>query len=111
MNEDQRIIDFEEKPVEAKGRTISCGIYVIRRRQLAAADGARLILFRRREHVHRRMRRVFLFDQKVRRKTDAERDNESGDQDEEPLREQNLENIRQIDLDLIFVLSHLFQSQ
>ena len=34
MNEDQRIIDFEEKPVEAKGRTISCGIYIIRRRQL-----------------------------------------------------------------------------
>ena len=34
MNEDQRIVDFEEKPVEAKGRTISCGIYVIRRRQL-----------------------------------------------------------------------------
>ncbi len=34
MNEDSRIEDFEEKPVIAKSNTISCGIYVIRRRQL-----------------------------------------------------------------------------
>ncbi|MBO6132813.1 MAG: glucose-1-phosphate adenylyltransferase subunit GlgD [Lachnospiraceae bacterium] len=34
MNEDSRIVDFEEKPVVAKTNTISCGIYVIRRRQL-----------------------------------------------------------------------------
>lgn len=34
MNEDSRIEDFEEKPIVAKSNTISCGIYVIRRRQL-----------------------------------------------------------------------------
>ncbi len=34
MNEEGRIEEFEEKPVEAKTRTISCGIYVVRRRQL-----------------------------------------------------------------------------
>lgn len=34
MNEDSRIEEFEEKPVYAKSNTISCGIYVIRRRQL-----------------------------------------------------------------------------
>lgn len=34
MNEEARIEEFEEKPVVAKSNTISCGIYVIRRRQL-----------------------------------------------------------------------------
>lgn len=34
MNEDSRIEEFEEKPIVAKNNTISCGIYVIRRRQL-----------------------------------------------------------------------------
>ncbi len=34
MNEESRIEEFEEKPVVAKSNTISCGIYVIRRRQL-----------------------------------------------------------------------------
>ena len=34
MNEDARIEEFEEKPVVAKSNTISCGIYVVRRRQL-----------------------------------------------------------------------------
>jgi len=34
MNEDSRIEEFEEKPVIAKSNTISCGIYVVRRRQL-----------------------------------------------------------------------------
>ena len=34
MNEDYRIEEFEEKPLAAKSRTVSCGIYVIRRRQL-----------------------------------------------------------------------------
>lgn len=34
MNEDSRIDEFEEKPLVAKTNTISCGIYVIRRRQL-----------------------------------------------------------------------------
>ena len=34
MNEDYRIEDFEEKPIVAKSNTISCGIYVVRRRQL-----------------------------------------------------------------------------
>lgn len=34
MNEDCRIEEFEEKPLVAKSNTISCGIYVIRRRQL-----------------------------------------------------------------------------
>ena len=34
MNEDCRIEEFEEKPIVAKSSTISCGIYVIRRRQL-----------------------------------------------------------------------------
>lgn len=34
MNEDSRIEEFEEKPIVAKMNTISCGIYVIRRRQL-----------------------------------------------------------------------------
>ncbi len=34
MNEESRIEDFEEKPLKAKSNTISCGIYVIRRRQL-----------------------------------------------------------------------------
>ena len=33
-NDDGRIIDFEEKPMVAETTTISCGIYVIRRRQL-----------------------------------------------------------------------------
>ena len=33
-NEDGRIIDFQEKPVVAESNTISCGIYIIRRRQL-----------------------------------------------------------------------------
>lgn len=34
MNEDYRITEFEEKPLQAKSNTISCGIYVIRRRNL-----------------------------------------------------------------------------
>ena len=34
MNEDARIVDFEEKPLMALSNTISTGIYVIRRRQL-----------------------------------------------------------------------------
>jgi glucose-1-phosphate adenylyltransferase len=34
MNEDYRIEEFEEKPLMAKSNTISCGIYVVRRRQL-----------------------------------------------------------------------------
>lgn len=34
MNEESRIEEFEEKPIVAKSNTISCGVYVIRRRQL-----------------------------------------------------------------------------
>ena len=34
MNEESRIEEFEEKPIVANSNTISCGIYVIRRRQL-----------------------------------------------------------------------------
>jgi len=34
MNEESRIEEFEEKPIVAKSHTVSCGIYVIRRRQL-----------------------------------------------------------------------------
>ena len=34
MNEECRIEDFEEKPIVAKSNTVSCGIYVVRRRQL-----------------------------------------------------------------------------
>ena len=34
MNEESRIEEFEEKPIVAKSNTVSCGIYVIRRRQL-----------------------------------------------------------------------------
>ena len=34
MNEDSRIVEFEEKPMIASSNTISTGIYVIRRRQL-----------------------------------------------------------------------------
>ncbi len=34
MNEESRIEEFEEKPVVAKSHTISCGIYVVRRRAL-----------------------------------------------------------------------------
>lgn len=34
LNDDGRITDFEEKPMLATSSTISCGIYVIRRRQL-----------------------------------------------------------------------------
>ena len=33
-DDDGRICEFEEKPVKASSHTISCGIYVIRRRQL-----------------------------------------------------------------------------
>ncbi len=34
MNEESRIEDFEEKPIVAKSNTVSCGVYVVRRRQL-----------------------------------------------------------------------------
>ena len=34
MNSDNRITQFDEKPMAAMSHTISCGIYVIRRRQL-----------------------------------------------------------------------------
>ena len=34
LDEDGRIVEFDEKPVKATSNTISCGIYVIRRRQL-----------------------------------------------------------------------------
>ncbi|MGL5258618.1 MAG: glucose-1-phosphate adenylyltransferase subunit GlgD [Lachnospiraceae bacterium] len=34
MNEDSRIEEFDEKPIVAKSNTISCGLYVIRRRLL-----------------------------------------------------------------------------
>lgn len=34
INDDGRIVEFEEKPMVATSNTISCGIYVIRRRQL-----------------------------------------------------------------------------
>ena len=33
-DEDGRITEFEEKPIEAISNTVSCGIYIIRRRQL-----------------------------------------------------------------------------
>ncbi len=33
-NDDGRIVEFEEKPMVATSNTISCGVYVIRRRQL-----------------------------------------------------------------------------
>ncbi len=33
-NEDGRVTDFDEKPMVATSHTVSCGIYVIRRRQL-----------------------------------------------------------------------------
>ena len=33
-NADGRIVEFEEKPMVADSHTISCGIYVVRRRQL-----------------------------------------------------------------------------
>jgi glucose-1-phosphate adenylyltransferase len=34
MNEESRIVDFEEKPLVAQSNTVSAGVYVIRRRQL-----------------------------------------------------------------------------
>ena len=34
VNDDGRITDFQEKPMVAESNTISCGIYIIRRRQL-----------------------------------------------------------------------------
>jgi glucose-1-phosphate adenylyltransferase len=34
MNEEARIIDFEEKPLVAQSNTVSTGVYVLRRRQL-----------------------------------------------------------------------------
>ena len=34
MNEESRVEEFEEKPIEARTNTVSCGIYVIRRRLL-----------------------------------------------------------------------------
>ena len=34
MNDDGRVIQFDEKPMAAASHTLSCGIYVIRRRQL-----------------------------------------------------------------------------
>jgi len=34
MDSDSRIVEFEEKPIEARSNTISAGIYVVRRRQL-----------------------------------------------------------------------------
>lgn len=34
MNEEGRIVEFDEKPLAVKNRDISCGIYVMRRRQL-----------------------------------------------------------------------------
>lgn len=34
MNEESRIEEFDEKPVVAKSNTVSCGVYVVRRRQL-----------------------------------------------------------------------------
>lgn len=34
INDEGRIMDFEEKPMIASSNTISCGIYIIRRRQL-----------------------------------------------------------------------------
>ncbi len=34
MNSDGRIMNFEEKPVVARSNIISCGIYIVRRRQL-----------------------------------------------------------------------------
>lgn len=34
MNEESRIVEFEEKPMVAQSNTISTGIYIIRRRQL-----------------------------------------------------------------------------
>ena len=34
VNEDSRITEFEEKPLSAESRKISCGIYIIRRRLL-----------------------------------------------------------------------------
>ena len=64
MNEECRIEEFEEKPIVAKSNTISCGIYVIRRRQLIEMiercaeedryDFVRDILIR-----HKDMKRIF----------------------------------------------------
>ena len=38
-NADGRITDFQEKPMVAESNTISCGIYVVRRRQLSEVIG------------------------------------------------------------------------
>ena len=42
LNDDGRIIDFDEKPMVSTSSTISCGIYVIRRRQLRGRRPCRL---------------------------------------------------------------------
>lgn len=34
LNEDFRVEEFEEKPLQAKTNTVSCGIYIVRRRHL-----------------------------------------------------------------------------
>ncbi|MBR6627282.1 MAG: glucose-1-phosphate adenylyltransferase subunit GlgD [Lachnospiraceae bacterium] len=34
MDDDNRITEYEEKPLQARMNTVSCGVYVIRRRQL-----------------------------------------------------------------------------
>ena len=34
MNEDSKIVEFEEKPMVSKSNTVSTGIYIVRRRQL-----------------------------------------------------------------------------
>ena len=34
MNDDMRVTEFEEKPIETDNKTVSTGIYIIRRRQL-----------------------------------------------------------------------------
>ena len=50
MNEESRIEEFEEKPIVANSNTISCGIYVIRRRQLIEL----IDVYKRQDHARRK---------------------------------------------------------
>ncbi len=64
MNEESRIEEFEEKPLQAKSNVVSCGIYILRRRQLIemvekCAEEDRYDLVRDILIRYREVRRIF----------------------------------------------------
>ena len=83
---------------------------VVRRGKLTAADRALLALFCVGVNIHGRGRSILLVDKKMRDKSCEHRNQNAGNQNVDPFRDQNLEYVSEIDFNFVFLSSYLFQS-